>query len=519
MENEPIKIFIAYSRTDGDMLEELRKQFSPLEISKKVAIWYDGEIRPGEKWDERIQEELHSAEIILLLVSSDSISSKYFYESEVQKAIKRDEHGETKVIPVILRPCLWEETPLAKLQALPTNGNAIKTWTPIDSGYFNVVENIKRIADDLLWERQFEKHPETALKTIGILNFFDSDGNRVEYEGDIIKGKANGYGVSRSLGNLYYEYNGNYKNNLRHDENGIMKWGSGHKYQGSFQDDKRTGKGKFVWDNGYEYEGDFLDNTVMGLGLYKTTDYVYEGEMKGQSPHKRGKMVNFKENYTYEGEFWEGIKRGKGKIIFENGLTYEGDFLEDQPDGIGIRVLPNGVIYEGEFRKGKAFGKGRMFTEKFDIYEGVFIHDCVNKGDVFVDTEGNKLEYSYDSMSNKLCKVSFLNGDVFEGKKEDFGALNQVGLYTFFNGGRLQVTRHESDLLIEFENGTILQGFGGVKKAEKVFEGFYRLEAGNIYIHYQGSFYSWSDGKSMPVTQEKYKIDPTSGHLLDKVWQ
>jgi predicted nucleotide-binding protein len=98
MENEPIKIFIAYSRQDSGMLEELRKQFYPLEISKKITVWYDGEIKPGEKWDERIQDELNAAEIILLLVSPDSISSEYFYESEVQKAIQRDNDGNIRVV-------------------------------------------------------------------------------------------------------------------------------------------------------------------------------------------------------------------------------------------------------------------------------------------------------------------------------------------------------------------------------------------------------------------------------------
>ncbi|MDO8365642.1 MAG: toll/interleukin-1 receptor domain-containing protein [Saprospiraceae bacterium] len=227
MENEPIKIFIAYSHKDLDLLEELRMQFAPLEISGKVTVWYDGEIRPGDKWEERIYEELNSAEIILLLVSQYSIFSKYFYESEVQKAIQRDEKGETKVIPVILRPCLWQETPLGKLQALPENGIAIINWAPIDSGYFNVVETLKRIVDDLLWERQFEKHPETASKTSGLLHFTDSEGNRIEYEGEIIRGKANGYGTAKSLyRNSNFVYTGNFVNNLRHDDNAKSVFGN-----------------------------------------------------------------------------------------------------------------------------------------------------------------------------------------------------------------------------------------------------------------------------------------------------
>ncbi|MDO8365640.1 MAG: hypothetical protein Q7T20_02500 [Saprospiraceae bacterium] len=151
-----------------------------------------------------------------------------------------------------------------------------------------------------------------------------------------------------------------------------------------------------------------------GQAVYKTNTFTYEGEVKGLSFHKKGKLIDYLEKLTYEGEFWEGRKNGKGKISYESGVQYEGEFLDDQPHGKGIRFLPNGVIYEGEFRKGKAYGQGRIFTEKFDIYEGIFTGDWVNAGDVFVDAEGNKLEESVDLMGNKHSKLLFYNGDVFE---------------------------------------------------------------------------------------------------------
>lgn len=239
-----INIFIAYARKDREMLDELRKQFNPLEIAGKIKVWYDGEIMPGEKWDEKIQKELYAAEIVLLLVSPDSIASKYFYESEVQKAILHHEQGKTRVIPVILRPCLWQETPIGNLQALPKDGKPVILWSPIDSGYYNVIENVNRLLQDILWEKQTIINPEFASAAKGIIHLIDSDEKKVEFEGELIGGRANGYGLARSFGDNAYEYRGKYVNNLRQDKNAVIKWASGQMYEGEFKEDRRTGKGK-----------------------------------------------------------------------------------------------------------------------------------------------------------------------------------------------------------------------------------------------------------------------------------
>ncbi len=71
---KPIKIFIAYSRKDTAYLEELRTHLTPLRRSGKVQIWFDGKIEPGIKWEDAIKENLHNADIILLLVSASAIA-------------------------------------------------------------------------------------------------------------------------------------------------------------------------------------------------------------------------------------------------------------------------------------------------------------------------------------------------------------------------------------------------------------------------------------------------------------
>ncbi|MEM6699370.1 MAG: SUMF1/EgtB/PvdO family nonheme iron enzyme [Bacteroidota bacterium] len=136
------KIFIAYARKDEALLNELRIHFAPLERSRRVEIWYDGKIEPGVVWEQAIKDQLHQADIILLLVSASAIASDYFYEKEVRDALQRHAAGTARVVPFILRPCAWKATQLFKLQALPKDGKPVTSWADRDAAYSDAVNRI-----------------------------------------------------------------------------------------------------------------------------------------------------------------------------------------------------------------------------------------------------------------------------------------------------------------------------------------------------------------------------------------
>ena len=142
MNHSPIKIFIAYARKDAPYLQELRKFLHPLERRKTIQVWYDGVIAPGEKWEQNTKDELQAAQIILLLVSANSLYSPYFYDKEMKDALQRHKEGEAVVIPIIIDHCLWDVTELGELQALPKDGKAIEDWDRPALAYNNIVRNI-----------------------------------------------------------------------------------------------------------------------------------------------------------------------------------------------------------------------------------------------------------------------------------------------------------------------------------------------------------------------------------------
>ena len=144
-----LKIFYSYSHIDETYREQLEKHLSILKRNKIIDGWHDRKITPGEEWNPEIDTNLQSANIILLLISSDFIDSNYCYDIEMQKAMELHNAGRAAVVPIIIRPCLWTDTPFAKLQALPKDGKPVSKWSNLDDAWLSVAEGLKRLCDKL----------------------------------------------------------------------------------------------------------------------------------------------------------------------------------------------------------------------------------------------------------------------------------------------------------------------------------------------------------------------------------
>jgi hypothetical protein len=119
MTTAAIELFYSYAHEDETLRDQLNDPLALLQHQGYIQGWYDRDISAGGLWAEKIDKRLETAQIILLLVSSSFLASKYCYGVEMQKAMARHEDGQAIVIPIILRPCDWEDAPFGKLQALP----------------------------------------------------------------------------------------------------------------------------------------------------------------------------------------------------------------------------------------------------------------------------------------------------------------------------------------------------------------------------------------------------------------
>src|SRR5450631_103615 len=108
---KPLQVFCCYAREDQQYLLTLKKHLSPIQREGLIVVQADIDISPGEEWEQKISHYLNTAQIILLLISPDFMNSDYCYSQEMKRAMERHERGEARVIPVILRPILWQKTP------------------------------------------------------------------------------------------------------------------------------------------------------------------------------------------------------------------------------------------------------------------------------------------------------------------------------------------------------------------------------------------------------------------------
>jgi len=139
-----LRAFVSYSHKDEALRAALGAHLSILVSEKVINPWHDRAIEAGEEWDREIEARLNSAEIVLLLVSSDFLASRYCYGKEMERALERHEEDKARVIPVILRPCDWQYAAFAKLQALPRDGKPVTTWTNQDEAFVDIARGIRR---------------------------------------------------------------------------------------------------------------------------------------------------------------------------------------------------------------------------------------------------------------------------------------------------------------------------------------------------------------------------------------
>lgn len=142
------RAFISYSHRDEKALERLHTHLAMLRRQGSISAWYDREILAGDDFDRDIEAALSQATIFLALVSPDFLASSYCYDREMSSALKRHAEGSLRVVPVILEPCDWKSTPLARLKALPKDGKPISTWTNENVAYLDIVTELRRLVTE-----------------------------------------------------------------------------------------------------------------------------------------------------------------------------------------------------------------------------------------------------------------------------------------------------------------------------------------------------------------------------------
>lgn len=137
-----VHLFVSYSHQDAQFHDELENHLKPLVRQGLVELLSDRKLPQGEQWQEQLSRYLEEADIILMLISADYLASDYA-DAEMKRALEKHFAGEAIVLPVLLRPTMWEDSPLASIQALPPNARPVSTWADQDAAWVEVVRGIR----------------------------------------------------------------------------------------------------------------------------------------------------------------------------------------------------------------------------------------------------------------------------------------------------------------------------------------------------------------------------------------
>ena len=107
------RIFISYSLYDEEYKNDFILHSVTMRENKLIEEPFAcNMIALGAKWDSSIKEALRKCDIMVCLISKYFLNSNYIRRIEVMRAIKQGK----KIVPIIVRPCDWENSDLGKYQ-------------------------------------------------------------------------------------------------------------------------------------------------------------------------------------------------------------------------------------------------------------------------------------------------------------------------------------------------------------------------------------------------------------------
>jgi TIR domain-containing protein len=144
-----IRIFCSYSDEDRALQDRLERHLSSLVRGGGVLTWDKHKVTAGQERQREIDNQLKQADLILLLISANFISSDDCYAGDLVNALQRYHIDRTRVIPILLKPCTWDELAFSSLQVLPRSLLPVTLWSNRDAAFTHIVGEIKTVVQEL----------------------------------------------------------------------------------------------------------------------------------------------------------------------------------------------------------------------------------------------------------------------------------------------------------------------------------------------------------------------------------
>ncbi len=157
------KVFLSYAHADSGHRDVLMQNLKVMEMDGIIDWWYDGKVLPSQNLEIEIRQALEEADVILFLLSTASLSSRYIQEFELYRAFERllSESLQTTrpiIVPILLEAdCAWKswgERTIGKIgdfEFLPINQKgevlAVDQWPSRRKAFNSVEQSLRRMLE------------------------------------------------------------------------------------------------------------------------------------------------------------------------------------------------------------------------------------------------------------------------------------------------------------------------------------------------------------------------------------
>ncbi|MGB1206224.1 MAG: TIR domain-containing protein [Chitinophagales bacterium] len=142
-------IFISYAAEDEKHKLALDKHLSALKRQGIIQSFDAAKIKAHQDYNQKLQQNLEKADIILLLLSADALADDYIHDTQIEKALQRAESKTAVIMPILVRAVDYEGLDLDKYAVLPSNKKAITSWNNQDKAYEHIAHQIRKVAENL----------------------------------------------------------------------------------------------------------------------------------------------------------------------------------------------------------------------------------------------------------------------------------------------------------------------------------------------------------------------------------
>lgn len=130
------------------------------------------------------------------------------------------------------------------------------------------------------------------------------------------------------------------------------------RYDGDWKQGKKEGTGTYLWANGSIYQGEYVNGKKEGKGIMIYNNGTTQAQTRTTS------------RYVQHSRTWHDTHDTTHDTTTHAGDRYEGEWKGGRRHGYGTETWINGVKYEGEWRDGKRQGFGKVHYANGDKYEG-----------------------------------------------------------------------------------------------------------------------------------------------------